>query len=307
MRRAEAAQLGRADVVHERVVAQQLKRRQRAAAHGRRAGSRRIAQPRVAVERGERLGRVERREHAVRADRAARDERGLEKVRVLGHAARAHGSAQVRAVDLQLHIASGKAAVAQAVGKREHLREIRAVELEVRCLRIGRARQDRGGADHGLRQNGRDVAVVLLEKRREQFLRRHGAALRQDRIALHAHRPRLDERLGIVVVILEAEQLHELRLRDHALDLIEQRRDVRLERSAGFLRGQAAQVAVAAFLQDLGRLVVRGRVDHALHALSGKHFGLAGCQHCRNRKVIRIFYFRQFDSSLMRRSTLRPI
>ena len=43
-------------------------------------------------------------------------------------------------VDLQLHIASGKAAVAQAVGKREHLREIRAVELEVRRLRIGRAR-----------------------------------------------------------------------------------------------------------------------------------------------------------------------
>ena len=78
------------------------------------------------------------------------------------------------------------------------------------------------------------------------------------------------QRLGIVVVILEAEQLHELRLRDHALDLIEQRRDVRLERSGGRLRGQAAQVAVAAFLQDLGRLVVRGRVDHALHALSGK-------------------------------------
>ena len=41
----------RQDVVHERVVAQQLKRRQRAAAHGCCAGSRRIAQPRVAVER----------------------------------------------------------------------------------------------------------------------------------------------------------------------------------------------------------------------------------------------------------------
>ena len=168
-------------------------------------------------------------------------------------------------------------------------------------------RQDRGGADHSLRQNGRDVTVVLLEKRREQFLRRDGAALRQDRIALHAHGLRLDERLGIVVVILETEQLHELHLRDHALDLIEQRRNVRLERSAGLLRGQTAQVAVAAFLQDLGRFVVRRRIDHALHTLSGEHFGLAGCQHCRNRKVIRIFYFRQFGSSFMRRSALHPI
>ena len=114
-------------------------------------------------------------------------------------------------------------------------------------------RQDRGGAGHRLRQNGRDITVVLLVKRRVQFLRRHRAALRQNRIALHTHCLRFDERLGIVVVILEAEQLHEL------------------------------------------------------HTLSGKHFGLAGCQHCRNRKVIRIFYFRQFGSSLMRRRALRPI
>ena len=73
-----------------------------------------------------------------------------------------------------------------------------------------------------------------------------------------------------MVVVLEAEQLHELPLRDHALDLVEQRRDVRLERSSGVLRTQTAQVAVAAFLEDLGRLLVRGRIDHALHALSGK-------------------------------------
>ena len=168
-------------------------------------------------------------------------------------------------------------------------------------------RQDCSSADHGLRQNGRNVTVVLFIERGVQLLRWDGAALRQNRIALHAHGLRLDERLGIVIVILEAEQLHELRLRDHALDLIEQRRDVRLERSAGRLCGQAAQVAIAAFLQDLGRFVIRGRIDHALHTLSGEHFGLAGCQHCRNRKVIRIFYFRQFGSSLMRRSTLRPI
>ena len=110
-----------------------------------------------------------------------------------------------------------------------------------------------------------------------------------------------------MVVVLEAEQLHELCLRDHALDLVEQRRDVRLECSSGVLRAQAAQVAVAAFLKDLGRLLVRGRIDHALHTLSGKHLGLAGCQHCRNRKVVRIFYFRQFRSSFMRRRALRPI
>lgn len=168
-----------------------------------------------------------------------------------------------------------KPAVTQTVAEREHLREIRAVKRKVRRLRIGRAREDRSGIDHGLCQNGRDVAVVLFIERGVQLLRRHRAALRQNRAAVRAHGLCLDERLGVVVVVLEAEQLHELRLRDHALDLVEQRRDVRLERSAGVLRAQTAQVAVAAFLKDLGRLLVRGRIDHALHALSGKHLGLA--------------------------------
>ena len=165
MRRAETAQLGRADVVHERVVAQQLKRRQRAAAHGGRTGRCRIAQPRVGIECRERLGRLKRREHAIRADRAAGDERILEKVHIFGHAARAHGGAQIRTVDLQLHIALGKAAVTQTVAEREHLRKIRAVKRKVRRLRIGCAREDRSGIDHGLCQNGRDVAVVLFIER----------------------------------------------------------------------------------------------------------------------------------------------
>ena len=99
----------------------------------------------------------------------------------------------------------------------------------------------------------------------------------------------LQDGLGVVVVVLELEQIHQLLVRGEILHFLE---DLPAALSQGLLHLGGAHlrhIGITAVRQELGGVLNRGGIQHAAGLLQVQELGLPGAEHGRNAQI-RFFF-----------------
>ena len=106
-----------------------------------------------------------------------------------------------------------------ASAEAEQLGKIRRVQLEVRELGVARAREHAAGLLIGAGHVGGQTGERVLLHGGLELFRRHASAAGEKPVAGYIGARGLHQRLYIVVVVLQPEDVHHLRLRGHAREL----------------------------------------------------------------------------------------
>ena len=206
------------------------------------------------------------------------------------HAHRAHCSTQIGRIDQQAHI-SFQVCAPRFLSHVLELGKIGPIQNKICHLRVAGLSQCIPGLLQCLGQCLRQCAEMVFRQCLFQGLHRGAACVVVQMGSIGSHCCRLQCNFCIMIVIFEPEDIHQLRFRGHAADLLVNLRAPRIQRRIHFVGIHGGQIFITAVGQQLCRIPIAGCIQHPVHSVPVQHLGFSGPQHRCQTQIIPVCYF----------------